>query len=67
MQSQYLLKEALETARFTLLPSWPRPRAIELSPKHWASTKQRPEVAAQLAELDFLARAKPLEPRQVST
>ena len=51
----------------TLLPSWPRQRAIELSPKHWASTKQRPEVGAQLAELNFLARAKPLEPRQVST
>ena len=51
----------------TLLPNWPKQRALELSPKLWTATKQRPAVAAQLAELDFLGRSTPGVARQEAT
>jgi len=36
-----------------LLPSWPRSRALELSPKHWNQTLQQPETQKILAANPF--------------
>ena len=41
----------------TLLSSWPEDRAIELAPKHWASTLAKPETQERLAQLGLLDRA----------
>jgi hypothetical protein len=46
----------------TLLPSWPKQRALELAPKNWQSTLARPETQERLAELRLLNRAAPVDP-----
>jgi transposase len=38
----------------TLLPGWPKSRALELSPKHSRATLARPETQTRLAELRLL-------------
>lgn len=46
----------------TLLPSWPKHRALELAPKHWADTLAKSETQELLAELRLIDRARPVEP-----
>ncbi len=41
----------------TLLPGWPRKRALELAPKYWRATLARPETVQRLANLKLLDRA----------
>lgn len=40
----------------TLLPAWPVNRALELSPKYWHETRQKPETQQLLASLRLLGR-----------
>lgn len=40
----------------TILPAWPVNRAIELSPKLWNETRQKPEAQQLLASLRLLGR-----------
>ena len=43
----------------TLLPAWPVTRALELSPKHWNETRQKPETQQLLGSLRLLGRDDP--------
>jgi hypothetical protein len=40
----------------TLLPSWPQTRVLELAPKFWNETRQKPETQELLASLRLLGR-----------
>ncbi len=40
----------------TLLPAWPVNRVLELSPKHWNETSQKPDTQQLLASLRLLGR-----------
>jgi transposase len=40
----------------TLLPSWPVKRVLELAPKFWNETRQKPEAQQALASLRLLGR-----------
>ena len=40
----------------TLLPSWPQTRVLELAPKFWNQTRQKPETQELLASLRLLGR-----------
>jgi hypothetical protein len=40
----------------TLLPSWPQTRVLELAPKFWNETRQKPETQEFLASLRLLGR-----------
>ena len=40
----------------TVLPGWPISRAIELAPKYWNETREKPETQKRLAELRLLGR-----------
>lgn len=40
----------------TLLPSWATPRVLELAPKYWNETRQKPETQQRLASLRLLGR-----------
>ena len=40
----------------TLLPAWPVNRALELSPKYWNETREKPETQQLLASLRLLDR-----------
>lgn len=46
----------------TLLPSWPRSRVLELSPKNWIATLANAEVQQRLVELRLIDRARPVDP-----
>ncbi|HEY4752849.1 MAG TPA: IS66 family transposase, partial [Candidatus Limnocylindrales bacterium] len=43
----------------TLLPAWPVTHALELSPKHWNETRQKPETQQLLGSLRLLGRDDP--------
>jgi hypothetical protein len=43
----------------TLLPAWPVNRALELSPKLWNKTRQKPETQELLGSLRLLGRDDP--------
>ena len=40
----------------TLLPSWPAKRVLDLAPKYWNETRQKPETQQRLASLRLLGR-----------
>jgi hypothetical protein len=46
----------------TLLPSWPKHRALELAPKYWRETSAKPETQDKLVELRLIDRARPIDP-----